>query len=131
MDAHRTSWLINTCLLGLLPAMARLVVWRIYNGGVEPFATSDFVAFGLVLHSSNINEVNRISGSDESWKIVHNGLSIIFIVIYALVMFATIIPSSHINQKSTFNSCIWLSIVSFMLSVTVFFRSNASKAKPK
>jgi hypothetical protein len=126
MSERKISWLINTCLLGLLPAIARLVVWLIYNGGIEPLATSDFVAFGLVLHSSNINEVNRIAESDEVWKIAHNGLSVIFIVIYALLLFTTIIPSGQINQHAALKTSILLSIVSFLLSSTIFFRSHVN-----
>ncbi len=125
MNQRRVNWLINTCLLGMLPAIARLVVWQIYNSGVEALATSDFVAFGLVLHSANINEVNRISRSDEPWNTVHIGLSIVFIVVYALLMFTTIIPSDNVNQESALNTALWLSAVSFLLSLSIFFRARA------
>ncbi len=124
MNAHRTNWLVNTCLLGLLPAIARVFVWIIYTGSVDPVSTSDFVAFGLVLHSANINEVNRVSGTDDPWRITHNGLSVIFIVIYAIIMFSTIIPSNQINKSSALSSSIILSIVSFIMSGTIFFRSR-------
>ena len=119
------GWLIHTCLLGLLPAMARMLVWYIYKGDIDPLSASDFVAFGLVLHSANVNEVNRVAGSDEVWRSVHNGLSVMFIVVYALLMFATLIPSETINLDGALKISLILSAVSFILSTTVFFRARA------
>lgn len=127
--AHRANWLVNTCLLGLLPVLARLVVWSLYNSGVEPLATSDFIAFGLVLHSANINEVNRIAGDDESWHIKHNGISIIFIVVYALILFGVTIPSKEVDTANALRYSLGLSVVSFLISATVFFRAR-SEAGP-
>lgn len=125
INQRRTSWLINTCFLGLLPAIARLVVWKMSNDHIDMLSTSDFVAFGLVLHSANISEVSRVSDSDESWKTLHNGLSIVFIVVYTLIMFTTINPSVHFNKNSALEVSLWLSGVSFLLSFAIFFRSQA------
>ncbi|MHA6724159.1 hypothetical protein [Sphingomonas sp. RS2018] len=92
---------------------------------MEAFATADFVAFGLVLHSANINEVNRVAQNDEVWKTVHNGVSIIFLVVYALLLFTTIIPASQINVFNAIRAAIVLSFVSLIISASIFFRSNS------
>lgn len=89
-------------------------------------AISDLVAFGLVLHSTNINEVNRLD-QDLRWKSLNNGASILFLVIYAIILFTTIMPSPNINQSSLVGTTIVLSLVSFALSFTVFIRSKASQ----
>jgi hypothetical protein len=72
-----------------------------------------------VVHSSNINEINRSSNQDETWKTVHNGLSSLFIVIYALLLFTTIASNSNLNQISMLWATGYLSIVSFVVSLVV------------
>ena len=120
MGERTVSWLINTCLLGLVPVIARFLVWVISKEGVDPLAVSDLVAFGLVLHSANINEVNRVSGADSNWKTVHNGVSILFIVMYGVLLFATIASSSNLSRTSVLYTTVALSVASFALSWSVF-----------
>lgn len=125
MGERIANWMIWTCALALIPVIARLFVWSISTGGVEPLAVSDMVAFGLVLHSANINEVSRISADDYVWKSVHLGLSIIFIVVYALLLFVTIMTPTNLKISSVINWSVALSIVSFLLSASVFARKKA------
>jgi hypothetical protein len=123
--AERTvNWLIYTCLLGLVPVIARLLVWTMSNEGVDPFAVSDLVAFGLVLHSANINEVNRVSGADTNWKTVHNGMSILFIFLYGLLLFTTIASTANLNGTSILYTTLLLGVTSFILSWSVFRRAQ-------
>ena len=124
MGERTVNWLIYTCLLGLVPVVARLLVWVISNSGVDVLAISDLVAFGLVLHSANINEVNRSSHSDPEWQTVHNGVSILFIVLYALLLFATISSPTNLNKTSLLYTTLLLSAVSFGLSWNVFKRAQ-------
>ncbi|MDO7834270.1 hypothetical protein Q4610_04355 [Sphingobium sp. HBC34] len=124
MSEHTVNWLIYTCLIGLVPVFSRLCVWIVSTSGVDPIAVSDLIAFGLVLHVSNIHQVNSLDEYDRRWKSVHNGLSSIFIVIYSLLMFTTIIKIDIINYKSIKIMSILLSLVSFMLSFSVFYRTN-------
>lgn len=124
MNERTVNWLIYTCLLGLIPVIARFFVWLISNDGVDLIAISDLVAFGLVLHSANINEINRISEEDTKWKTIHNGISIIFIVIYALLLFGTIASSSNLNKSSLLVTTLILSIVSFFISYGVLRREQ-------
>jgi len=125
LSARTVEWLVYTCLLGLIPVVARLLVWGIASKGVEPLAVSDLVAFGLVLHSANIQQVGRLGDTDKRWSAVHFGISIIFIVIYALLMFTTILPSANLNQASILNVSLFLCIVSFILSFVVYMRMQA------
>jgi hypothetical protein len=119
------EWLVYTCLLGLIPVLARLLVWIVASTGVEPLAVSDLVAFGLVLHSANIQKVGKIGDADPQWSTVHFGISITFIVLYALLMFTTILPSKNLDQHNVINVSVFLCVVSFVLSFTVYMRSQA------
>jgi O-antigen/teichoic acid export membrane protein len=104
-----------------------VIVWTISKEPVEPFAVADMVAFGLVIHSSNINEVNRLRDEDERWKTVHNGASIVFILVYGLLFFAAISPPKNFNYDAVINITIILSVVSFALGLSVLLRSNLNE----
>ena len=67
MENKKIKWLIYTVLVGLIPILSRLLIWLVTKEGtVEMLNASDFVAFGLVLHISNINEIEHISSSHGS-----------------------------------------------------------------
>ena len=69
MENKKTKWLIYTVVFGLIPIISRLLVWGVtQHGTVSAFATSDFIAFGLILHISNINEIEHLSDDNKSWK---------------------------------------------------------------
>ncbi|AFJ43528.1 hypothetical protein [Francisella orientalis] len=71
MGNKKIKWLIYTVLVGLIPILSRLIVWLVTKkGSVSLFSPSDFVAFGLVLHISNINEIEHFSGIQKEWKTV-------------------------------------------------------------
>lgn len=127
MGERTVEWLVYTCALGLIPVAARLLVWSVASKGVEPVSVSDLVAFGLVLHSANIHEVGRLGEGDRSWKAVQYGISITFIVFYALLMFTTILPSDNLNQRAILWLSIFLCAVSFLLSLTVLQRAQVNK----
>jgi hypothetical protein len=124
LNERIAEWVVYTCLLGLIPVLARFLVWLVTDTGVEPVALSDLVAFGLVLHSANIHEVNRVSGSDGQWKSIHNGISITFIVFYALLMFTTIMPSKSYNQNSILLVTVILCLASVALSIAILYRAS-------
>jgi hypothetical protein len=94
---------------------------------VDFVAISDLAAFGLVLHSANINEVNRVASGDANWKTVHNGISILFLVMYALLLFAAIAAPPNLNAMAMLISTVFLSVVSFALSWAVFARAKAGQ----
>ncbi len=69
MQNRKTKWLIYTVLVGLLPILSRLLVWAVTKeGSINIFSPSDFVAFGLVLHISNINEIEHFTNVEKEWK---------------------------------------------------------------
>ncbi|ATA52549.1 hypothetical protein CKY39_04445 [Variovorax boronicumulans] len=130
MRTMKSKWLAYTVLVGLIPILSRLLVWLIANGEVlAPFAATDFVAFGLVLHISNINELEHFSSQNKSWKTVQNGISVIFIAFYS-VLFAVLLigerNSSLINAKAMLYCVAALAVASLLLSLTIFHRISAS-----
>ncbi len=124
IGARTVNWLVYTCLIGLIPVISRGLLWLNSSSGVEPLAISDWVAFGLVLHSSNIHEVNAKNNFDTRWKSVHNGTSAIFIALYGLILFTTIAQSPNMNMTSLQHSTLALCFVSFLLSLSVFYERH-------
>lgn len=132
MENKKIKWLIYTVLVGLIPILSRLIVWGVTQPGtVSLLAASDFIAFGLVLHISNINEIEHISDDNKSWKTTQNGTSITFIALYS-VLFALVLVSegmpSFVNIFAAKVCAIFLATVSFLISLSVFHRlSNIKK----
>lgn len=124
MHQRTINWLVYTCLIGLIPVISRIFVWMTSNSGVAPIAISDLVAFGLVLHSSNIQEVSTSNNIDPRWSAVHNGFSVVFLVLYSLILFTTISSAPNLNDNALMKSCLVLSFVSFLISLSIFYRSN-------
>ncbi len=88
-------------------------------------AASDVIAFGLVLHISNINEIEHLGNSNQSWKTVQNGISILFIASYSVLFTLTMLNESvaaFIDLKMI-NKCVMgLAAISFLISLSVFHR---------
>lgn len=126
MKISINKWLAYTFLVGLIPVLARLLVWLIAMPGiVSPLVSADFVAFGLILHISVINEIEHLHSKDDGWKTIQNGTSLIFVTLYGALYTATIISEKGmalIDSSALLRSSIVLSIVSSILSLTVFHR---------
>ena len=133
MNQKKAKWIIYTVLVGLIPIFSRLFAWFLTNENiVKVFSASDFVAFGLILHISNINEIENTQNLDPSWRTVQNGISIVFICFYSvLYTFNLISEGSPIVKASVLTGCsALLSLVSFFLSYTVYDRlSKISRMK--
>lgn len=126
MSSKKIKWLIYTVLVGLLPIFSRLLVWLVTQPGViSPFVAADFIAFGLILHISTINEIERISDQRRSWKTMQNGTSIMFITLY-IVLFTLLLISEgiplFINVAFLNTSAMLLALISFAVSFSVFNR---------
>lgn len=126
MENKKIKWLIYTVLVGMIPILSRLLVWAVTNPGTVSFITaSDFISLGLILHISNINEIEHMSDEDKSWKTIQNGTSIAFIALYSvlfcLVMLSEGIPS-FVDGQVIKISAVSLALVSFMISFSVFHR---------
>lgn len=125
MTDRAVNWLFYTCLLALIPIICRIAVWLIIKDGVSPFATIDFIVFGIILHSANINEVNRIGGADRAWRTAHNGTSTIFLILYSLLIFAAIFDDASIDTNMVLMMSIVMGAVTLFLAVSVIKRAGA------
>ncbi|GAC1607418.1 MAG: hypothetical protein NVS3B3_10240 [Aquirhabdus sp.] len=134
MENKKIKWLMYTVLVGLIPIICRFLVWGVTQvGAISMLAASDFIAFGLVLHISNINEIEHLSDRDKSWKTVQNGISILFIASYSVLFTLTMLNervATFIDFKMI-NRCVMsLAAISFLISFSVFHRiSNIQKSE--
>lgn len=88
-------------------------------------AAPDFVAFGLVLHVSIINELEHLPAKERDWKTIQNGTSLIFIALYSALYAVTIIgekSANLIDATVMLRSSIAFASVSSLLSLAVFHR---------
>ncbi|MCL6272236.1 hypothetical protein M3P05_20145, partial [Sansalvadorimonas sp. 2012CJ34-2] len=123
MESKKIKWLIYTVVVGLIPILSRLLVWGVTKGNVvEIFVPSDFISFGLVLHISNINEIEHFDNIDRNWKTVQNGTSICFIAFYSILYSLTLFGDKFIDQSAIKFCTIGLAIISFSLSYSVYDR---------
>lgn len=130
MGSKKIKWLIYTVLVGLIPVVSRLITWVVTKeGSVDLLSPSDFVAFGLVLHISNINEIEHFSVVEQEWKTIQNGISIAFIAFYSVLFALTLVGEAIVDVQAITICTIVLSIVSFFISYSVYDRiSKASSS---
>lgn len=126
MEHKKIKWLIYTVLVGLIPVVARILVWGVTQPGtISILAASDLIAFGLILHISNINEIEHLGDRDKSWKTIQNGTSLLFIALYSVLFALTMLGEGMPNliDSKVIKLCvITLAIVSFLISFSVFHR---------
>jgi len=119
----KSKWLAYTVMVGLTPIFSRIVVWLVTREGcVEPFAPQDFIAFGLVLLVSNINEIEHLADVDRSWKTIQNGSSACLIAIHGVLFCLTLIGGDSINQHAIMYCVGIIALVSLGLSYSLFNR---------
>ena len=126
MNDKQVKWLMYTVLVGLIPIFLRLIIYFVTDGSIKIFSASDFIAFGIILHISNINELEHYT-KDKSWKTIQNGLSIIFIVFYSLLFALTLlveVQPTFINYSMVREFTMILSLVSFLISFAIYYRIN-------
>jgi hypothetical protein len=123
MRTTKTHWLACTVLVGLIPIFSRLFIWlATKDGTVEPFAPQDLIAFGLVLHISNINEMKHLVTADRSWKIAHNGASLCFIAIYGAFFCLTLIGDDIVDQHAMITCVGIIALASLFISYCLLNR---------
>ena len=122
----KIKWLIYTVLVGVIPALLRILIWFIsQDRTMDIFNASDFVAFGLILHISNINEIEHFNDHEKSWKTIQNGISIGFISLYSVLFTAYLLGQSNpglIRGETIKYISMVSSLVSFLLSFSVYDR---------
>jgi Na+/alanine symporter len=136
MGDKKIKWLIYTVIVGMLPVLLRLFVWLVDNTKtVEPFSAADFVMFGLVLHISNINEIEHLPRLDKTWKTIQNGISIVFITIYSVFFTLTLLSGINpplVDQMKINYCAAVLNVVSLFSSYTIYDKiSLLSRSKRK
>lgn len=128
-----SKWLAYTFLVGLIPVLTRLLTWvTATTGAVSPLAAPDFVAFGLVLHISVINELEHLPVKEKDWKTIQNGTSLIFIALYSALYALTIIgekSANLIDAAVMLRSSMVFAAVSSLLSLSVFHRLSKLNSK--
>lgn len=126
MANRKVKWLTYTVLVGLIPALLRMLVWFVsQNRDADLFNAVDFIVFGLILHISNINEVEHFDASEKSWKTFQNGLSIAFISFYSVLFASYLLGEANpglINDETIKFLSIALGLASFALSYNVYHR---------
>ena len=129
----KIKWLIYTVLVGLIPILSRALIWFIsQNRTMNFFNSSDFVAFGLILHISNINEIEHFNDRERSWKTIQNGISIAFISFYSVLFACSLLGQSNpglINEDAITHLSIVLSFASFFISFSVYHTISKFKEK--
>ncbi len=133
MKFSKSKWLAYTFLVGLIPVFTRLLAWATTtNGVVSPFVATDFVAFGLVLHISVINELEHLPAKEKDWRTIQNGTSLIFITLYSALYAITIIgekSANLIDSTVMLRSSMVFAGVSSLLSLSVFHRLSKVSAR--
>jgi hypothetical protein len=131
-ENKKVKWLVYTVAVGLIPIVSRFLIWLIIrNKTINLLSASDFISFGLVLHISNINEIEHFT-LNKSWKTIQNGVSIIFISFYGLLFSLVLISENNdIFDKNILVFCtIFLAAISLLLSYSVYDRlSSLSKTQ--
>lgn len=127
MTYRKAKWFIYTVLVGMLPFIARCFVFLIMKQKqvASLINEADFVAFGLVLHITNVNELEHIKLEDKSWKTIHNGVSITFIAIYSVIFSISVISSINATLFDAWImkiSSILLSFASVIFSYAIYDR---------
>lgn len=127
MPSRKAKWLMYTVAVGLLPAMLRLMIWLSFpDRDIDILNAVDFILFGLVLHISNINEIEHFNDTEGAWKTFQNGISLIFVALYGGLY------ASHLFGDAGFELLIvsiTLGIVSFVISFTVYNRTSEVDAR--
>ena len=121
MTYRKAKWLIYTVLVGLIPFIARLIIYlSLKDKNIEFLLHEvDFIMFGLILHITTINELEHFESDDKPWKTVQNGLSIIFIIAYAVIFGLSCIHSVNpemFEKPVMIWSSISLSLISLLIS---------------
>lgn len=126
MVDRNVKWLSYTVLVGLIPVLARFLIWAVTDDQrISLLNATDFIIFGLILQISNINEIEHFHDDHQSWKTFHNGSSILFIVMYAVLFACQLLGQSIpglINDAYMLMFALALSAVSLLLSGSVYYR---------
>ena len=119
-----------TVLVGLIPVLLRMLIWGISQNrnSLDFLNAIDLIVFGLILHISNINEIEHFNEEVKSWKTFQIGTSIAFIIFYSVLFASYILGESSpglVNFDYLKNIAISLSVASFIISFSVYNRISS------
>lgn len=110
--------------------MARMLIWLIsQNRDTDLLNAVDFIVFGLVLHISNINELEHFNDSEKSWKTIQNGASVFLIIVYSILLTSHLFGEANlglIDTQAMKIGAILLGIISFLISYSVYNATSKS-----
>ena len=117
-----------TVLVGLIPVLLRMLIWLIsQNKDADILNAVDFIVFGLILHISNINEIEHFDDREKSWKTTQNGMSVFLIIVYSVLFASHIFGQSNpglVDDQAITIASVVLGIMSFIISFTVYDRTS-------
>ena len=126
----KRKWFIYTVLIGLLPFFIRFFIFLVRIDLQFSYSLNvvDIVTFGLVLHVSNINELEDKENVDKRWKTTNIGLSVLLLIIFSAILAVSYISelsdSKNINVQNLKYCGLFLSFVSFIMSYSIYNRIN-------
>lgn len=126
----KRKWFIYTVIIGLLPLFIRSFLFIVMNGLEVSYILNevDLVTFGLVLHISNINELEDKEGIDKVWKTTSIGISVVMLVLFSALLaigyISDIATSININRATLKGCALFLGVASFISSFSIYNRLN-------
>lgn len=125
---RKSKWFIYTVLVGITPVLTRLLIFSIAQSATKDFIfqSEDFIALGLVVNITNINELEHENMEDDvakAWKTRAVGMSVVSLILFTVLF--SIICFNDLNT-SVFNinkiriSSIVLSMTSVIFSYSIF-----------
>lgn len=83
-----TKWFIYTVIIGALPFIVRLLIYTAKKNIDPSYIVNivDLVTFGLVLHVSQINELDSWKGMSENKKTLFRSISLVFVLCFSALL---------------------------------------------
>ena len=130
----RTKWLIYTVCVGLIPIIIRFFIYWFSNNitSIEyVFNETELITFGLILHLTNLNELEDRIDLDRSWKTKKIGTSVIFMVVLSVLLGIAYLADANpkvleINRVKIKLSAGALDLATLIISYFVYNRLNVN-----
>lgn len=125
------KWLIYTVAIGLIPFLARLIIFIVASNVNRSFVVNavDIVSFGLILNIVNISELESFDGNNPNWKTTQIGISLLLVVLFTLFLaLAYLADADHqlgLSDTGITYCAGSLSVVSFVFSYSIFKYTNS------
>ena len=130
----RTKWLIYTVCVGLIPIIIRFFIYWFSNNitSIEyVFNETELITFGLILHLTNLNELEDRIDLDRSWKTKKIGTSVILMVVLSVLLGIAYLADANpeglkIDRVKIKWSAGVLDVITFVISFFIHNRLNAN-----